>query len=249
MELTLTTAWIAPARAVVASLALTVALLAAASPASGAVVINEMQSQGTDFVELYNNGDDPVDISGFVVKDSTDNNPYTVPNGTTLASHAFLSFDTPFGLGNADAVRLFDGLGTPLDSFRYASAPAQTYGRCPNGAGHLITTTASSRDAMNSCPAATDVWPGPDGITDADAGNIFGTNLSGLAYQPSGSSAPGVLWAVQNSPSKLYRLVPDGANWKNDTTNGWDNGKTLVYPTGGGAPDAEGVTLAGGDPN
>ncbi len=32
-------------------------------------------------------------------------------------------------------------------------------------------------------------------------------------------------------------------------SNGWGAGKTLVYTDGGGVPDAEGVTLAGGDAN
>ena len=74
-------------------------------------------------------------------------------------------------------------------------------------------------------------------------------NLSGLAYQPSGSGAPGVLWAVRNGPSTLYRLVYDGTKWTPDTANGWSAGKQLRYADGAGAPDAEGVTLAGGDPN
>ncbi|MDQ2676965.1 MAG: hypothetical protein M3Y34_09165 [Actinomycetota bacterium] len=78
---------------------------------------------------------------------------------------------------------------------------------------------------------------------------MFGQNLSGLAYQPSGTSAPGVLWAVRNSPSTLFRLVYDGTKWVPDPANGWGAGKRLRYPGGLGNPDAEGVTLAGGDPN
>ena len=77
---------------------------------------------------------------------------------------------------------------------------------------------------------------------------MFGTNLSGLAYQPSGTAARGVLWAVRNGPSTLYRLVYDGTKWTPDTTNGWSAGKQLRYPDGTGDPDAEGVTLVDGDP-
>ena len=77
---------------------------------------------------------------------------------------------------------------------------------------------------------------------------MFGTNLSGLAYQPSGSGAPGVLWAVRNGPGTLFRLVYDGTKWTPDTANGWSAGKQLRYPDGTGDPDAEGVTLVGGDP-
>ena len=58
-----------------------------------------------------------------------------------------------------------------------------------------------------------------------------------------------MLWAVRNNPSTLFRLLYDGTKWTPDTANGWSHGKQLRYPNGTGAPDAEGVTLAGGDPN
>jgi hypothetical protein len=73
--------------------------------------------------------------------------------------------------------------------------------------------------------------------------------MSGLAYQPSGTSAPGVLWAVKNDPGTLFRLIWNGTIWTPDTSNGWGVGKALKYPGGAGNPDSEGVTLAGGDPN
>jgi hypothetical protein len=56
-----------------------------------------------------------------------------------------------------------------------------------------------------------------------------------------------VLWGVRNSgPSSLFRMVPSGALWS-PAAPGFT--KTLVYKNGIGAPDAEGVTLADGDPN
>jgi Lamin Tail Domain/RTX calcium-binding nonapeptide repeat (4 copies)/Thrombospondin type 3 repeat len=251
----LKTARKASPKAVLVALLAIVALLAAASTASAAVVINELESNdpapGPDWVELYNNGAAPVDISGYVVKDSTDNNPYTVPAATTLAAGAYYSFDTPFGLGNGDAVRLFDSSATPvlIDSFGYSAHASTTYGRCPDGTGQINTTTVDTRNAANSCPAAVPAWPGAPDVSNAAGDFPFGQNLSGLAYQPSGSSAPGVLWAVRNNPSTLFRLVYDGTKWAPDTTNGWANGKTLFYKDGAGVPDAEGVTLAGGDAN
>jgi hypothetical protein len=97
--------------------------------------------------------------------------------------------------------------------------------------------------------AAALAWPGSPNVELADDFNVFGDNLSGLNYQPSGTNAKGVLWAVRNSPSTLFRLVPDGAKWKPDPANTWGNGKTLVYPGGAGAPDAEDVARADGDAN
>lgn len=86
-------------------------------------------------------------------------------------------------------------------------------------------------------------WPTTNTVVTADASNAFGGNMSGLFYQPAAPQAA-VLWAVQNSPSKLYSLTWNGSIYAKTTTNNWGSGKTLRYPNGTGAPDAEGVTKA-----
>ncbi len=79
--------------------------------------------------------------------------------------------------------------------------------------------------------------------------NTFGTNLSGLWYEGSGTAAPGVLWAVKNGPGTLYRLVKSGSNWVLDTSNGWSAGKVLHYPNGTGDTDSEGVVITNAGPS
>ena len=147
-------------------------------------------------------------------------------------------------------MRLYGPGGVNLvDSYSWTWHAPATFGRCANGTGAMTWTNSSTRDAANECPGPAQPWLGSDAVSIADDPGVFGQNLSGLAYQPSGSSAPGVLWAVRNNPSTLFRLIWDGAKWKPDTANSWANGKQLVYPDGGGVPDAEGVTLGGGDAN
>ena len=87
-------------------------------------------------------------------------------------------------------------------------------------------------------------WPGASSVSTVDASNSFGGNLSGLFYQGANGSTPAVLWAVQNSPSKLYNLSWNGSSFVKNSANGWSAGKTLRYTNGSGAPDAEGVTMA-----
>jgi len=77
-----------------------------------------------------------------------------------------------------------------------------------------------------------------------DGVGVFGTNLSGLTYEPATSTAPAVLWAVRNGPGTLYRLVFDGTIWTPDTANDWSVGKAVHYPDGTGNVDSEGVTKA-----
>lgn len=239
-----------PLRAFVASLVLIVPLLAAATPASGAVVINEVESQPTDFVELYNTGPGAVDIGGYQIRDDNDGNIFTIPALTNLPVGGFyLANALGFGLGNADQARLFDPGANLLDSYSYADHAPATYGRCPDGTGSITWTISATSGAANDCAGPATPWPGGSAVADADATNVLGGNISGLAYQPSGSSGPGVLWVTKNNPSTLFRMVFNGTEWTPDTTNGWATGKGLRYPGGIGNPDAEGVTLAAGDPN
>jgi Ca2+-binding RTX toxin-like protein len=238
------------------ALVLIVPLLAAATPASGAVVINEVESSdpapGPDFVELYNNGNATVDISGYLIRDSDDGHTFTVPGGTNLSAGAYyLADNLGFGLGGSDQARLFLADDTLLDGWSWGADAAATFGRCPDGAGAVgafTWTLSSTPNATNKCPGPAVAWPGGSAVANGSDFS-FGSNMSGLAYQPSGSGAPGVLWAVKNNPGTLYRLIYDGTKWTPDTANGWSVGKELRYPDGFGNPDAEGVTLAAGDPN
>ncbi|GAA1018739.1 hypothetical protein Aple_026330 [Acrocarpospora pleiomorpha] len=222
------------------------------TPAS-VVKVNEVESSGGtpgDWVEVVNTGSAPVDLSGWLVKDNDDTHIFAIAPGTTIAPGAFLALDveTSYGLGSADSARLFlsDGL-TLMDSYTWTTHATTTYGRCPDGTGEFAETTTPSKGAANTCagqvPASP--WPGGAAVATADAANVFGGNMSGLAYEPSGDGTPGVLWAVKNGPGMMYRLEWDGATWAPATTDGWNAGKTLRYPSGTGDPDAEGVTLTG----
>ena len=173
-----------------------------------------------------------------MIKDDDDGHAFTIParhddRGQRLLRRRRRGGPGGFGLGSGDSARLFApaDLVTPIDSYSWTSHAAATYGRCPDGTGPMTATSSSTRGAANDCPGRrASAWPGGSAVSIADGANVFGGNLSGLAYQPSGSGAPGVLWAVRNGPSTLYRLVYDGTKWTPDTANGWGAGKQLLYP-------------------
>lgn len=221
------------------------------------VKINEVESSGGtpgDWVELINTGSTTANVSGYVFKDNDDTHSYVIPAGTTIPAGGYLVLDEAsfvFGLGAPDSARLYAADGTTLlDSYSWTAHAGNTYGRCPNGTGEFINTFAPSKGATNVCAVPAAAWPGSPAVTTADPLNVLGGNMSGLAYEGSGSRTPGVLWAVKNGPGMLHRLVStDGVNWAPDTTSGWGAGKKLHYPDGGsGDPDAEGVAFTDAGP-
>jgi hypothetical protein len=133
-----------------------------------------------------------------------------------------------------------------VDSHVWTAHAGVTFGRCPDGTGAFVNTSAATKGSANACGApdggvAVEPWPGKDMVVDGDELDQFGENLSGLTYE---SGAPPVLWASLNGPGTIYRLLWNGTAWKSDTANGWGAGKALRYPDGTGNPDSESLTRA-----
>ena len=135
--------------------------------------------------------------------------------------------------------------GTPVDVCTVVS------GACDGATGECATEDAPAGtpcggglfcDRAGACGPGS--WPGPNAVSIVDGTGVFGTNLSGLFYEPATARTTNVLWAVRNGPSTLFRLVWNGSIWTPETGTGWDAGRTLRYPGGGGGPDAEDVTRA-----
>ncbi len=233
---------------------------AVSNPAN--IVINEVESSGGtpgDWIELYNKGNAAVDVSGWVLKDNDDTHVFTIPAGTTIQPGAYYvgDVDPLFGLGASDSARLFTpNAATLLDSYSWTGHAAGTYGRCPNGLGAFVDA-ASTRGTTNTCGVSGDAgvdsgvdsgvdagtpefaWPGSNTVTTVDNTNTWSSNLSGLAYQ---AGTPDLLWAVQNGPSTIYKLVNNGGLWVSSPGD-WAAGKQIFYTSGTGAPDSEGITL------
>lgn len=221
-------------------------------PVSSPVKINEVESNGGapgDWLEIVNSAATSTDVSGWMLKDNDESHSFSIPAGTILAAGAYLALDVEpaFGLGGADSARLYTPGGTLVDSYTWAAHATTTYGRCPDVTGAFTTTSVPTKGSANACRAAAP-WPGGADVSTVDAANLFGSNMSGLWYEGTGGSTPGVLWASKNGPGTLYRLVWDGAAWKPDPANGWGAGKPLRYPDGTGDPDAEGVTMTAAGP-
>ncbi|AUX42512.1 uncharacterized protein SOCE26_039450 [Sorangium cellulosum] len=128
-------------------------------PGEGTVVINEVSSSGSDFVELYNAGGETVDLGGWTLTDNDPTHTFVLPAETTLAAGGFLVIEgesgsgplrLSFGLGSGDSAILYTPGGAVADEHTWASHVA-TASRCPDGAGAFVAPTPATPGAANSC--------------------------------------------------------------------------------------------------
>ena len=113
------------------------------------IVINEFNFNSPegwdtdDWVELFNNGPDTVDISEFIFTDSEEGHAFIIPDGMTMAPWSYLvlcrdwhSFrwlnpemeaaigNFPFGLsGGGESIMLYNAAGALVDSVAYDDKP------------------------------------------------------------------------------------------------------------------------------
>jgi hypothetical protein len=116
------------------------------------VVINEFSSTSPDPIELYNAGDDDVDLSGWILTDDladpedrydpeADAEELVFPDGTILEAGEFLVVEEgdvpnhPFGLsGGGDVIALMDADLTVVDFIEYGDGEAaDSFCRLPDG--------------------------------------------------------------------------------------------------------------------
>lgn len=130
------------------------------------VVVNEVEtSDGNpgDWIELFNLEDEPVDLSGWVVRDNDDAHTSVLPEGSVIAPGGFFVVNESqlgFGLGKEDSARIYlPGGHTLVDEYAWQATAADThapttFGRCPDGTGPWQITTASTKGAPNDCGLA-----------------------------------------------------------------------------------------------
>ncbi|WP_222836490.1 lamin tail domain-containing protein, partial [Curtobacterium sp. B18] len=91
--------------------------------------------------------------------DDSSHEAYVLPTGSTIAAGGYFVIDQlsatapgfDFGLGGADTVRVYDPAGDLVLRYAWTAHAAVTYGRCPDGTGALMDTTASTKGAANDC--------------------------------------------------------------------------------------------------
>ena len=110
--------------------------------------------------------------------------------------------------------------------------------RCPDGVGAFSSIESFTPSAPNACGGPViESWPGSAAVDVTDLAGMFGTDVSGVAFDPADAST---LWVVRNPDGRLFKLKKQG-DW--GYADGWDGGVLLKDASGGGTPDAEGVVV------
>lgn len=223
------------------------------------VVINEVQSNdpdgGADWIELANPTSEELDISGIVILDSKDKDPYTIPEGTKIPANGFLVIkqdDTgvngfAFGLGEGDSVRLFEkGKQIASTAWPADTHTDPTWGLYPDVNGTTYKNTAEATPgAANKFSDTVQVidWPGSNEVKVYDTTSTFLEDSSGLDF------SGGKLYAVDNGTATFWVMdvAKDGTL---SFTPGFESGKRVSFRKDAGnasakGPDAEGITVDG----
>ena len=223
------------------------------------VVINEVQSNdpadGPDWVELANPTDEELDISGLVMKDNKEDDPYTIPEGTKIPAKGFLVIYNDktgekgfkFGLGKGDSVRLFEnGDQIAEAAWPEGSHTNPTWGLYPdvNGSSYQNTLLATPGAANRFAGIPDEIaWPGSEEVKVFDKESVFLEDSSGLDF------AGGKLYAVDNGTATFW--IMDAAKDGTLTfADGFENGKRICFKKdaedeNANGPDAEGITVDG----
>ena len=215
-----------------------------ANNCAAALVISEVRSQGDDFVEIRNDGTEPVDAGGFVIRDDDDTHTYTIPAGTTIApgAHLLVTGDQlGFGLGGADSARLFAPDGALISTVSWTEHVAPSLGLCEGEyAAQATATPGDPNDCVQPDPAAPLPTTGDARV--ADQAGEWAEDLSGLDLQVL-EDGQQILWASNNDAGQESRLVRvEEGTWVQ--SEGWPTGGKLSrFPDGTGTPDAEGISV------
>lgn len=130
------------------------------------LVINEINSAPDDWVELINIGTGEIDLSGYEIRDNSNDHRWKFDDGTKLPagelivveantpglvyddqSNTFVTgeFQEAIGIGSGDSIRLYDRDGNILDEYSWTEHASYegnealaSFGRYPDGTGSFV---------------------------------------------------------------------------------------------------------------
>lgn len=116
------------------------------------VLINEFQVEPEQQIEVWNGSAETVNLTGWVLDDSSGSTFFTIPENSLAPSQSCLVFKANFYLNksSADTVRLFNPLGELIDSYSYDKSPGEnvSWQRNPHGSANWTVEAANFGDCL-----------------------------------------------------------------------------------------------------
>lgn len=171
--------------------------------------INEFNSSsGSDWVEIYNSDDSSVDLSKYIVRDSSSTNKYELTG--SLEGKSFMTFDWGDNLNNTgDTIKLqLKTDDTMIDEVVYGAngtaAPtgSQTSGRSPDGSANWSLFTSATKGSSNN---SSTVVPTP---TPSPTPTQSPTNTPTPTPTPTSAPTPTPTKALTPTPTKAKSATP-----------------------------------------
>ena len=141
------------------------------------LVINEVNSSPDDWIEFMNIGTGDLDISGYEIRDNSDDHRWKFPEGSKIEAGKLLvvdansngliyddqkndyvegTFEVAIGIGSGDSIRIYDKNGNLIDKCSwtehasYDGDPAKaSIGRYPDGTGDFCITKETKGSLNN----------------------------------------------------------------------------------------------------
>ena len=245
-------------------------------PPSLSVYINEWMADNADFLadpldgefddwfELYNAGNETVDLSGFLFSDDpTDLGKTRIPNGTSIAAKSHLlvwadekapqiggDLHVEFRLSREGEVLLLSTPnGTILDQVEFANQePNLSGGRLPDGSETIATLPAPTPGSANSVNPEPNLPPvlttAPDFFV--EEGEVFHFDVSAFANDPDGDNSL-LRYAFGSPPPKDAQINPNTGEivWTTSEEDGPGRVVFEVLATDSGNPPQTGTASYG----
>ena len=171
-----------------------------------------------EFIEVYNTGDDAVDLSGWQLRDAA-GTTYTI--SATVSAHRYFSWyrsDSKISLNNSgDSVTLLQPDGTVVDTVSYTESAADDTSYALNAANNWAWTTLPTPYTANQFPNDSSENTDTHSENGATRGFEYSTDvmLSELLPDPEGSDATDEWVEIYNGGDaiNLYGwLLTDGSS-------------------------------------
>ncbi len=193
---------------------------------ANSVVLNELMphpSPGSDWIEIYNPTDNNIDLSNWILVDST--STMKTLSGS-ISAKGFVTFDVTNRLNNSgDSIYLKDSSSTTIDNYSYSLDPGinKSIGRNPDG-GSWTTLASSSKGTSNGqTPPTANPTPAPTSTTNpTDPPSNPSTSLFTVSSTPSQINSDQsfkvlVNLSLSNNPNTTFYIK--GAFKKSDSSN------------------------------